>query len=342
MAMRGTRREAARGLGAGAGPIWLVTAALLLGCSGAEAPAPNAEPGTGSPAKAVAMVEPGAPRSGVRPPAQPAPGSVLVSLSEWGVTVRANQTSRRVVLTELERNAGFDLEIAPETRLEEPVTIDAVDAPLEEVLGSLLEGWPHALYFGVAASGGRVLEQVDVGDFSATDIAAADPTIDFVAANLAAEAAVEAQRASRRRKWEVERDPVADAERRERLERRQDEFYAQLDDADPDARAQAAEGLRADDRSIPALSELAANDPDAGVRKAAVSALSDASEQDTAALGALVGALGDPDPIVVIAALDSIEWIGDASAIPHIKPLLEHPNAEVRVAAADSIYFLEE
>jgi hypothetical protein len=331
--MRGTRPEAARGLWAGAGPIWLVTAGLLLGCSGAEAPAPNAEPGAESGAEAAAVVEPDAPRSEVPSPAQPAPGSALVSLSERGVTVRANQTSRRVVLTELERNAGFDLEIAPGTRLEESVTIDAVDAPLEEVLGSLLEGWPHALYFGVAASGGRVLEQVDVGDFSATDAVVAD---------LAARAPTEAQRARRRRKREVERDPVADAERRERIERRQDEFYAQLDDADPAARAEAAEGLRADDRTVPALSELAANDPDSGVRKAAVSALSDASEEDTAALGALVGALGDADPQVVIAALDSLEWVGDASVIPDITPLLEHPNAEVREAAEDSIYYLEE
>jgi HEAT repeat protein len=247
-----------------------------------------------------------------------------------------------VVLTELERNAGFHLEFAPGIRLEEPVTIDAVDAPLEEVLASLLEGWPHVLYFGVAASGGRVLEQVDVGDFSATDVAAADLATDVVVADLAAEAPTEAQRARRRRKREVERDPIADAERRERLEQRQDEFYAQLDDADPDARTRAAESLRADDRTIPALSELAANDPDAGVRKAAVSALSDASEEDTAALGALVGALGDADPQVVIAALDSLEWVGDASVISDITPLLEHPNAEVREAAEDSIYYLEE
>ena len=41
-------------------------------------------------------------------------------------------------------------------------------------------------------------------------------------------------------------------------------------------------------------------------------------------------------------ALDSIEWIGDASMIPDITPLLQHPNAEVREAAENSIYYLEE
>jgi HEAT repeat protein len=43
----------------------------------------------------------------------------------------------------------------------------------------------------------------------------------------------------------------------------------------------------------------------------------------------------------VIAALDSIEWIGDASMIPEITPLLQHPNAEVRGAAEDTIGFIE-
>jgi len=331
--MRRARREAAKGLGVAAGPIWLVTVGLLLGCSDAEAPAPNAEPGAESPAEASVLVEPGAPRSEAPPLAQPAPGSALVSLSERGVTVRANQASRRAVLAELARNAGFHLALAPRTRLEEPVTVDAVDASLEEVLGSLLDGRPYALYFGVAASGGRVLKQVDVGDFSATDVATGE---------LAAGAPTELDRARRRWKRDVERDPVAEAERRERLERRQAEFYAQLDDADPATRARAAEGLPANDHTIPALIELAASDSDAGVRKAAVSALSDAPEENAAALGALVDALGDGDPQVVIAALDSIEWIGDASLIPAITPLLEHPNAEVREAAETSIYYLEE
>jgi HEAT repeat protein len=60
------------------------------------------------------------------------------------------------------------------------------------------------------------------------------------------------------------------------------------------------------------------------------------------ALGALAGALGDPDPEVVMAALDSIEWVGDSSMIPEITPLLDHPNADVRDAAGLTIYLLED
>jgi hypothetical protein len=332
--MRRVRSKVVKTLATGVGPIWLATAGLLLGCSGDDSLAPNAELAAEGAAE-TAAVEPRVRRAEPPSPALPAPGSVLVSLSEWGVTVRANQASRRMILAELERSAGFRLKFAPGTRLEELVTIDAVDVSLEEVFKSLLEGGPYALYFGVAASGERVLEQVAVGDFSATDVAAPD---------LAAKAPVKSDwissRARERPSRNIERDPIAQAERLERLERRREENFSQLDDDDPAIRADAAEGLRADDETIPALTDLALNDPDAGVRKAALSALSDAPQEDTAARGALLGALSDPDPEVVLIALDSIEWIGDASMGSDITPLLQHSNAEVREAAAVTLSFI--
>jgi hypothetical protein len=319
-----------KALATGVGSIWLATAGLLLGCSDTDSPAPNAE----LRAETV-VVEPVTRRAEPPSPALPEPGSVLVSLSEWGVTVRANQASRRVILAELERSAGFLLKFAPGTRLEERVTIDIVDASLEVVLGNLLGGGPYALYFGVAESGERVLEQVAVGDFSGTDVPAPERT-----AKSTARTGRNSDRARVRSSRNVERDPIAEAERLERLERRREENLDRIDDEDPSVRADAAEGLRADDETIPMLTDLALNDPEADVRKAALSALSDADQEDMAARGALLGALSDPDPEVVIVALDSIEWIGDASMIPEIRPLLQHENAGVRIATEVTISFL--
>jgi len=265
-----------------------------------------------------------------------------VSLSERGVTVRANQASRRVVLAELQLSVGFRLKFAPGTRLEERVTIDTVDAPLAEVLGNLLEGWRYSLHFGAPALGERVLEQVDVGDFPATEIAAADPSVTTTAADRAAEARPRAARTGKRFIPDVERDPDVLAERRERRERLADEYYAQLDDEDPAARAQAAEGLTADDSNISALSELAANDPDFRVRAAAVSSLGGADAGDPVALGALIGALGDPDPEVLIPTLESLQWVANSSVISEITPLLDHPNEDVRDTAGITIDLLED
>jgi HEAT repeat protein len=132
------------------------------------------------------------------------------------------------------------------------------------------------------------------------------------------------------------------AERRERRERLADEYYAQLDDEDPAVRAEAAEGLTADDSNIPALSELAANDPDFRVRAAAVSALGGADAGDSLALGALIGALGDPDPEVLVPALEGLQWVADSSVIPEITPLLDHPNEDVRDTAGITIDLLED
>ena len=340
--MRRTRREAINGFGASVGPIvWWVAVGILLGCSNAEAPTPIVETEAERAAETSAVGS-GASRSKAPPTALPALGSVLVSLSERGVTVRANQASRRVVLAELQRSVGFLLKFAPGTRLEERVTIDTVDAPLAEVLGNLLEGWRYSLHFGAPASGERVLERVDVGDFPATDIAAADLVSGTEEADRAAETRPRAARTGKRFIRDVERDPEVLAERRERRERLADEYYAQLDDEDPTVRAQAAEGLTADDRNIPALSELAANDPDFRVRASAVSSLGGADTGDPVALGALIGALGDPDPEVLISALESLQWVANSSVIPDITPLLDHPNEDVRDTAGITRDLLED
>jgi hypothetical protein len=325
-----------KGFGASGPLVGFLTVGLLLACSNAEAPERNAKAGAG---RAVETSASGVPRSDAPRSALPALGSVLVSLSERGVTVRANQASRRVVLAELQLSVGFRLKFAPGTRLEERVTIDAVDAPLSEVLGNLLEGWRYSLHFGAPASGERVLEQVVVGDFPPTEIAAADPSVTTPATDRAAETR---PRAGRRFIREVERDPEVLAERRERHERLADEYYAQLDDEDPAVRAQAAEDLTADDRNISALSELAANDPDFRVRAAAVSALGGADTGDPVALGALIGSLGDPDPEVLIPTLESLQWVANSSVISEITPLLDHPNEDVRDTAGITIELLED
>ena len=45
---------------------------------------------------------------------------------------------------------------------------------------------------------------------------------------------------------------------------------------------------------------------------------------------------------VVIAALDSLEFVGDSSIIPELTPLLKHPDPDVQEAAASAIEFLSD
>ena len=54
----------------------------------------------------------------------------------------------------------------------------------------------------------------------------------------------------------------------------------------------------------------------------------------------LLSALGDPDPAVVLAAIDALEFAGDESIAPRLEKLGAHPNPAVRVAAVEAAEFL--
>jgi HEAT repeat protein len=76
------------------------------------------------------------------------------------------------------------------------------------------------------------------------------------------------------------------------------------------------------------------------VRAAATVGLEDSDE--FAAVQALVGALDDPNAEVVVEAIDSLEFAGDASVVPALQQVLSHPDARVRDAAAKAIRLLGE
>ena len=60
------------------------------------------------------------------------------------------------------------------------------------------------------------------------------------------------------------------------------------------------------------------------------------------ATAGLVSALDDPDPEVVIEAIDALELIDDSTVIGSLEKLLQHPDAQVQEAAKDAIEFLKD
>jgi HEAT repeat protein len=87
-----------------------------------------------------------------------------------------------------------------------------------------------------------------------------------------------------------------------------------------------------------AVVDRLANDPDASVRTAAAESLGDG---DVGAVRPLLDALADPDSHVVLAVLESLEQVGDASILPELAPALEHSDPTVRERAAEVGEFLE-
>jgi HEAT repeat protein len=119
----------------------------------------------------------------------------------------------------------------------------------------------------------------------------------------------------------------------------QAELLSELDNPDPEARAEAAEWIDLDGEALERLISLLESDPDAEVRAAIVDRLGD--EGSPAAMAALVVALRDPDPEVVMLAIETLEFEGGDWLIPELTPLLAHSDPDVRETAGDAIEFLK-
>jgi hypothetical protein len=134
-------------------------------------------------------------------------------------------------------------------------------------------------------------------------------------------------------------DPRERADRMRRADQLEADALARLESPDPRDRIEGVEW--ADVGTVmgyEALLERLVNDPDPRVRAAAAEGLGGG---DVGAVRPLLAALGDSEPQVVISVLESLETLGDASIIPDLTFLLEHPDPTVRERGKDAIEFLE-
>jgi hypothetical protein len=284
----------------------LLAFASACGREEAEAPSPAAEPEA-----AAAPVPRGTPRVGV---------------VEQRVTLVSDGRTRTALLAELADKAGFALEIE-EGVDPQPLVLDLRDVEVEQALALLLEGSAYGAFYEFDTyTAGHVLARVSVQ--AGPDLAAVAP------------------RPVRMRRRAPEPGAMPDGEERRPAYRSAaegqpglEELAEQLDTTDAGIRAQVVSEIDPDGPGIAILAEMLSDDPDPFVRVAAAKQLGDT---DTfVATRALLDALADPDPQVVVSALDGLEFAGDESVIPLLEPLLEHRDATVRTAAAEAIDFLE-
>jgi hypothetical protein len=293
-------------------------AALLCACSGQDTQGLD-------PARSAAVAKAVAEGQDLEAPLPPL-GTALVWIQDGRVTLLSNQASLLRILSALQLEARFDLEVGRYGEPEGGVTLALENASLEDVLRKVLAGVPFTLRFGSKTSGlDPFPELVQVGDAETEGSDTSEPR--------RYSASAIPRQPSRASSTEELREQ-AEEEQRKRAE-----LFAQLLDPDPEVREDAATWITPDPEGIEALVDLLHDDPDPAVRVAAASTLGDS--KSPTALEALVGVLDDPDPEVVIEALDAIEWVDDPAAIPYVAALLNHGNAEVREAAEGAIYWLE-
>jgi hypothetical protein len=114
-------------------------------------------------------------------------------------------------------------------------------------------------------------------------------------------------------------------------------------DQDPVLRTLSASSLgqsTSEDRSITlALIEAARRDESSAVRAVALRAAETRRDADTQLVAALIEALNDPSPQVVLAAANSLARLGPRAAAAHdaLTAAADHPDASARSAIADAI-----
>jgi hypothetical protein len=267
--------------------------------------------------------------------ALPAKGEVVVTHSDRGFTVRANEAHRMKIAKGLGEAGSFTV-VARGLQKAAPVTYTVADASAEAIVADLFQGVPYAFFYKPGPDGGaNALDRVLVGM--------------AVGLRPHGKAAPEGGLANRGRRAGGKRGEgsaraaMTPEERQARLDaqrKQHEEALASLSDADETVRADAVADLDTDQiEDMEKLRGLLASDPSPLVRKAAADQLSSAS--GPAAAEALVQALGDPDPEVVIQTIDSLEYVGDASLASKLEPLRSHPDPRVREKADEALHFLQ-
>ena len=306
--------------------LWQLTACVLA-CGHDEKETGRVEP---LPAPAPLEQAP----AHVELPPLPARGEVTLEPSGDTLTLLANQAPRGRVLRKLKQLRDFELILAEPKAARGAVTLRLAGVSVEDAIVSTLSGVSFSLHYAVADMLSLV-DRVTIGDAG-------------VEAGATAATAKDLRRAKRkelRRKLARSREEKANeqaAPSEEERSRQREEAAAELERGltSPDARTRAAAVETLDEENVPELLDHLGNDRSPDVRAAAAQALG-ALAATRANTSALVAALGDPDPQVVMAALDSLQWLDDPSVIPDVKGVLDHPDSDVRALAAETVDWLD-
>jgi hypothetical protein len=112
---------------------------------------------------------------------------------------------------------------------------------------------------------------------------------------------------------------------------------------DPEASAERVNQIKSLDAASDDLGTLLgvlASDPDPAVRVAAADLLAESERGE--GIDGLLLALGDPSREVVLQALETLALVGERDIVPSIEPLLDHSDAEIREAAEETLYFVDD
>jgi hypothetical protein len=246
----------------------------------------------------------------------PTDGKAHVEYSAGRVTLHCDGSLRLAVLEKLAAQAGFEI-IAGKIAAQ-PITLQIERAALVDAIALILDGIAYTLEYDFdEASETRVIARVKIGD-----------TLGHDTVNPAETAPTDTLR--KRDSGIGRTGSPSEANTAE-----QAELLSELDSSDPEARADAADWIDLDGEALARMISLLKSDPDANVRATIVDRLGEEISLATAA--ALIAAFQDPDPEVVLRAIEALEFDAEPELISELETLLGHPDPEVSEAAQDLI-----
>ena len=268
-----------------------------------------------------------------------AAGEVRVTVRDGRVTIACREAPRGLVVERLAREARFELFGALDAK---PLTLDVQHQPLESLVATLLADLSYRAQWRFdERTRSHELARLEVGEIPAagTDGAAAAAADKTKRRGMAD--ALRKQMRELREKASTGEDQKAEiAARHDEQVRSQADLIEQLRSSNPEMRLEAVEGLDPEGPALPVLVEVLKTDADPRVRQKAAEQAGEA--EGFMACQGLLDALGDREPVVVLQALESLEFTCDATVAPIVEQrCAQASDPVVQQRCAEAIDFLE-
>jgi hypothetical protein len=299
----------------------LLLSGLGAGCSSGQPPEESAGEVTAMPPEVPASLArfTGTAASGSGSGAVTA-GDLLVEISGSGVVIIASNVSLEAVLYNLAERADFELVTTMDDWDDVSQTIQAVN--LHTALVELLKQHPYQIIYEYDHDNqADSLKRVVVGD----------PPVSRERA-LAAAAGDYTVTTDIRSYGMLPGAMEATMPEEERA------YLNQLLDPSAEVREEAAEHIKPTGIALDYLTTVITTDPSPDVRIAAAYTLQ--GSKDPKALDALIMALQDNHPEVLVEVIEVLPSLENRRVVPYLMPFLDHPDEEVRNSAEETINLL--
>lgn len=291
----------------------LLLAGLGVGCSSDQTPEEPAGEVTTIPAEVPAS--PDRSSSGAV-----TVGNLLIEISGSGVVIIASGVSQEAILYKLAERAGFELVTTRDDWEDVSQTIRAVN--LHTALVELLKQHPYQIIYEYDHDNqADTLKRVVVGD----PLVSREKALTVAAGDCAVTTYIRS-------------DGMLPGAMEESMPEEERAYLNQLLDLSAEVREEAAESIEPTGIALDYLTTIITTDPSPDVRIAAAYTLQ--GSKDPKALDALIMALQDNHPEVLVEVIDVLAFLENRQAIPYLMPFLDHPDEDVRDSAEYTIEVL--